>query len=88
MDDEAKEAGRRWHQWREEDARSALAEHAQSGKSLSRFARERGISLRRLMYWRKRLSETAAPEFVAVAVPPTRLSEDSRIEIGIDGIAI
>ncbi|MGA3124885.1 MAG: hypothetical protein ABSF69_29420 [Polyangiaceae bacterium] len=81
---------RRWQQWREQDARAALAEHAKSGQSLSRFARERGVSLRRLMYWRKRLGEGGTPGFVAVAIP-TPLSFPalaSHIEVAVEGVVV
>ncbi len=79
---------RRWTQWREEDARAALAEHARSGQSLTQFARERRISLRRLMYWRKRLT-ARVPPFVAVAMPPARTPAGScRIEIAVDEVTI
>jgi transposase-like protein len=81
---------RRWQQWREEDARAALAEHAKSGQSLSRFARERGVSLRRLMYWRKRLGEGGTPGFVAVPIPPLASfsASVSRIELAVEGIVV
>ena len=89
MGREASAGGRHWKQWREEDARDVLSEHACSGQSLTRFARERGVSLRRLMYWRKRLMEVRAPEFVAVAMPPAHSStRDARIEVVFDGVSI
>ena len=92
-EDESKTAdGRRhWHQWREEDARAALAEHAKSGQSMTRFARDRGVSLRRLMYWRKRLSDGgSSPNFVAVALSPSTSmrAPAALIEIVADGVAV
>jgi len=80
---------RGWRQWREEDARAALAELAASGESLAKFSRERGISVRRLVYWRKRLDDGRRPEFVAVRMPPADSSGSKpRIEIDFDGLTI
>ena len=85
----AADGRRRWQQWREEEAQSVLAEHARSGQSLTRFARERGVSLRRLMYWRKRLSDGGSPAFVAVTLPPPAASPSGgRVEIEADGVAV
>jgi transposase-like protein len=59
---------RRWRQWTEEDAREALAELARTGESIAGFARRRGVSGERIRYWRKRLTDSAVPAFVAVPV--------------------
>jgi transposase-like protein len=78
---------RRWQQWTEADARAAFAEHEKSGKSLTGFARERGVSLRRLMYWRKRLGGVGRPGFVAVTMPTTAETA-SLIEIALGDVVI
>jgi hypothetical protein len=43
-----------WHQWTEDEARSALAELARSGESVAAFAGSRGFSTQRVRYWKKR----------------------------------
>lgn len=58
--------GRR--QWTEKQGRAALDELARSGLSGAAFARSKGVSEKRLGYWRKRLAEPAV-EFVSVALP-------------------
>jgi hypothetical protein len=57
-----------WRQWKEDDAREALAELAASGETLVAFSRRTGVSLARLAYWRKRVSlaDAAPTSFVAV----------------------
>jgi hypothetical protein len=55
-----------WHQWTEDEARSALAELARSGESVAVFAHSRGFSTQRVRYWKKRLGESPA---VAAFVP-------------------
>ncbi len=56
-----------WRQWKEDDARQALAELAASGEALA-FSRRTGVSLARLAYWRRRVSlpEATPTSFVAV----------------------
>ena len=61
--------GRRWRQWTEEEARTALEELSRSGVSLSEFARRKGVSVNRLVYWKKRLGPLRPPTFVAVTLP-------------------
>ena len=77
--------GRSWRQWTEQEARAALAELAGSGESPADFARRRGISTQRIVYWKKRLRETTAPVFVAVPLPPATRDQ---IEIALDGITL
>ncbi len=60
---------RRWRVWGEDAAREALVELSRSGESVAEFARRRGISVQRVYYWKKRVAETTAPAFVAVALP-------------------
>jgi hypothetical protein len=89
MGNDSRQAARGWRQWREEDARDALAEFARSGKSLAKFSRDRGISVRRLVYWRKRLGDGRVPEFVPVRMPSAGSSRtEAGIEIAFDGVTI
>jgi transposase-like protein len=84
---DGRRSGRRWT---EPEARSALAELAESGESLSSFARARGVSTNRIRYWRKRFGEVAlVPSFVQVRLPPARTStEDERIEVVLDDVVV
>jgi transposase-like protein len=94
MEDESKTADgrKRWRHWTEQEARAALAELAQSGLSMARFAQGTGHSIRRLTYWRKRLAETGPMEFVPVALAPlarpSASTERPHIEIAIEGVAV
>src|SRR3989304_442007 len=45
----------RWKQWKPAQARRALAGWRASGLPLARYARRRGVSARRLSWWRDRL---------------------------------
>ncbi len=76
---------RRWRQWTEGQARGALEELAASGESAAAFARRKGISSRRIDYWRKRLGGPAKTEFVAVALPA---ASTATIEIAAGGVVV
>jgi transposase-like protein len=52
----------RGRHWTTQDARAVLAAQAQSGESLSAFARRHGLTPQRLCWWRKRLAEWDAAE--------------------------
>jgi Transposase len=81
---------RRWRRWTEAEARGALAELAESGESLASFARGKGISTNRLVYWRRRIGETAViPSFVQVRVPAARIHSDgARVEVVVDDVSV
>ena len=49
--------------WREHDAELILAAWAQTGLTLSAFARQCGLSVTRLRRWRKRLEGVDGPRF-------------------------
>jgi hypothetical protein len=87
MDKGRKTAGgrRSWRQWTEQEARAALAELGGSRETPAEFARRRGISTQRIVYWKKRLGESAAPVFVAVPLAPATRDQ---IEIALDGITL
>ncbi len=57
---QARDAGRtgRRRNWREADARAALADQRGSGLSAAEFALSRGIPASRLAWWAKRLGGT------------------------------
>ena len=62
-------ARRGWRQWTEVQAREALDAFRRSGLTASAFARQRGVSVHRLQYWRKRLDASPPLTFLPVALP-------------------
>jgi hypothetical protein len=72
-------------QWTEEQARETLEDLAESGESAAVFARRKGLSPRRIAYWKKRIGSRARTEFVAVALPE---APRASIEIGAGSIVI
>ncbi len=54
--------------WRAADAERVLEAWRGSGRSVAAFAREHGLSDRRLLRWRARLAPTVAPVFHPVRV--------------------
>lgn len=80
--------GKRWRQWGAEEASEVLRQWRRSGKSAAAFARERGLSVRRLAYWSKRLS---LPQEPAVEFVPVKLDESpdaAVIEIEHAGVTV
>jgi len=61
-------------EWTEDDARLALEEWHRSGKSISVFAREHGVSAARLYWWKKRLSKLVTASSTLSLVPATIVS--------------
>jgi hypothetical protein len=59
MTNERRQRTSGWKQWSAEEAREALKGWRDSGMSLNAFARQGGLSPRRLSWWRKRLGEWA-----------------------------
>lgn len=80
--------GRRWRQWTEGEARTALEELTRSGVSLSEFARRKGVSVQRLGYWRKRLGHAEPPAFVAVTLPHSTRPPSAPIEISVGTVVV
>ncbi len=80
--------GRRWRQWTEGEARTALEELLRSGASLSEFARRKGVSVQRLGYWRKRLGHAEPPAFVAVTLPQPTRRPSAPIEIAVGAVLV
>jgi hypothetical protein len=48
-----------WAKWRH-----LVSEQAQSGQSIAGFCRDRGLPGSHFFYWKKRLREAVAPQFV------------------------
>jgi transposase-like protein len=71
------------------EMQALLAEHAESGLSLAAFARQRGVSVRALYYWKGRLGTAAAaarkPASRRLSLAPVKLlpdqAEPPRVEI-------
>jgi len=80
--------GKRWRQWTEQEARAALEELSRSGVSLSEFARRKGVSVNRLVYWKKRLGPLRPPAFVAVTLPRGASSKSPPLEILVGGVIV
>jgi hypothetical protein len=78
-------APRRWRQWREADARGALAEWETSGMGLDEFARSKGVSPSRLRNWKRRLDPSEPVRFVSVA---RTNAPAATIEIEVRGVVL
>jgi hypothetical protein len=78
--------GRRWTQWKEPEAREALASWRRSGLSAAAFSAREGYSQTRLRYWSERLGEQSARSssvsFVPVALSEVRRAQQIEIECG------
>ena len=83
--------GRFWRQWSEAEARAHLEEFSRTAESAVGFARRKGISTRRLAYWKKRLASATGgetkPAFVAVTMPATPRTP-AEIEIRVAGVVV
>jgi hypothetical protein len=81
---ESQSPGRRWKQWKEPEAREALASWRRSGLSAGAFCAREGYSQTRLRYWSERLSEQSARSssvsFVPVALGDIRRAHQIEIE--------
>ena len=86
MGNKTKQQARGWRQWREDEARAELAAFLRSGMTTAGYSRSRGISARRLEYWKKRLTPGASDiAFVPVALPAAR---SATIDVVIGDILI
>jgi len=75
--------------WTEEQARRALQAWEQSGESGAAYARSIGIVAQRLYWWRRRLSNRAAPTtLVPVAVRGVAQASPSGVVTTPPGIRI
>ena len=80
---------RGWRQWTEHEARTAIEQFARSGLSQAKFARSKGFSTQRLVYWKTRLDQAARPAFVRVELPRAEASSAPRqVEIVAGAVVI
>lgn len=82
---------RRWKQWKEPEARSALSAWRRSGLSAAAFCAREGYSEARLWYWRKRLGGQPAEQSPAVSfvrVPLEGAARGGQIEIECSGVVL
>ena len=56
--------------WKRDEAEQALADWAQSGESLTAFARRHQLGLHRLQWWRTQLAQAPAAEPESVRLLP------------------
>ena len=56
--------------WRAPDVRVVVEVWRRNGRSLAAFARQHGVSARRLAYWRTQLDRRAAPRAAVAFVCP------------------
>lgn len=76
-------ARRGWRQWTEAQARQELDAFRRSGLTASAFARQQGVSVHRLQYWRKRLDASPPITFVPVPLPKLAAATSRGLEIVI-----
>ena len=88
---EAQPSGRRWKQWKESDARAALASLRGSGLGMGAFCKREGYSETRLRYWMERLEEPSRVQSRPVTFLPIAVSDIGRakqIEIEHAGVVL
>lgn len=84
-------SSRRWTQWKEPEARAALASWRRSGLSVAAFCAREGYSHTRLRYWAERLGETSRPRTPSISFVPVTLGDVRRahqIEIERAGVVL
>jgi hypothetical protein len=84
-------SGRRWKQWKEPEARAALASWRRSGLSAAAFCGREGYSETRLRYWLERLGEAPGAHSSSVSFVPIALGDIRRanqIEIERGGVVL
>ena len=73
-------SGRRWTQWKEPQARAALASWRRSGLSVAAFCAREGYSETRLRYWSERLGEALRSGSASMSFVPITVSEVRRVQ--------
>ena len=68
--------------WKREDAVKVLADCAQSGESLTAFARKHQLGLHRLQWWRAQLAQSPAAKPEAVRLLPVVPRQAPLITLG------
>ena len=88
---QSRRGGPRQKRWSHIEARGLLAAHELSGLSLAAFARQKGVSPPRLMWWRSRLRHTSPRASLAVRLLPVTIKDGAegpsqgRLEIVLRG---
>ena len=88
---QSRRGGPRGKRWSQLEARALLAAHGRSGLSLAAFARQKGVSAARLMWWRSRLRHTSPRASLAVRLLPVTIKDGAegplqgRLEIVLRG---
>jgi len=72
---EPRSTGRRWKQWKEPEAREAVASWRRSGLSEAAFCAREGYSATRLRYWLERLDEPPRSRSSSVSFVPIALGD-------------
>ena len=62
-------------QWTEVEARGVMSALAKSGLSVTKFCEERGLTDKRVYWWRKKLGMTRKQQQKAMALLPVRVVE-------------
>ena len=75
----------RRRRWSEDQMRELLREHARSGVSLKAFAAGAGVPYATLAWWRARLRDVRAPQFVPVHVDDVR---SGSVEIAVGDVVV
>lgn len=68
-------SGRGWKQWKESEAREALASWRRSSLSAAAYCSREGYSVARLRYWSERLQDVAPPIPAPVSFVPIKVSD-------------
>lgn len=79
-----KQKAREGRHWDEGDARLALAEWAESGQSLTGFARRHELNAQRLSWWRTRVS----PELSTSSLVPVTVTTPPLISLGTSAVRV
>jgi hypothetical protein len=61
-----------------------LDELSRSGMSAAKFVQSKGVSMQRVVYWRKRLSQPEGPAFVAMPLARRAASRPERSQMEIE----
>ncbi len=88
---ESQQRVRGWRQWKESDAREALAQWRRSGLSAAAFCAREGYSQTRLRYWLERLGEQRGARATSVSFVPVAWENCGRgrqIEIERQGVVV
>jgi transposase-like protein len=74
--------------WRRDDAARVLADWAQSGESLTGFARRNQLGVHRLQWWRAQLAQAPAAERESVRLLPVVPRQAPLIALGSGALSV